>query len=220
MSATDPISDQRLVVLLRQGDLTALETLFARHSAAIYGFFYRTTGSAATGEDLTQEVFLRVLRYHSSFKLGKMFRVWLYGIARNVLSDHRARPMREETMEEIAAEPLSTEPLPTERIERREDRALIHAALARLQDPDRELLMLSRFHDLRHAELAELYGCKVGAIKVRIHRALNGSASSTRPNRRPTSRAASPGWSNSPRPPRPDRRSSFDDSSRSPRLSS
>ena len=100
------------------------------------------------------------------------FRAFLYGIARNVLSDHRARRTAERTMEEIEVEPFSTEPLPTERIERRETRALIHAALGRLGDPDRELLMLSRFHDLRHAELAELYQCTIGAIKVRIHRAL------------------------------------------------
>ena len=63
MDATNPDSDQRLIGLLREGNLTALETLFARYSRAIYGFFYRTTGSVATGEDLTQDVFLRVLRF-------------------------------------------------------------------------------------------------------------------------------------------------------------
>ena len=101
MGATESTSDQRLIGLLREGDLTALETLFSRHSRAIYGFFYRTTGSVATGEDLTQDVFVRVLRYHSSFQPGKAFRVWLYSIARNVLSDHRARRTTEATIEEL-----------------------------------------------------------------------------------------------------------------------
>ncbi len=112
METTDPDSDQRLIGLLRAGDLTALETLFARHSRAIYGFFYRTTGSPATGEDLTQDVFLRVLRYRASFQPGKGFRVWLYGIARNVLSDHRARRTADTTLEDLESEPISTAPLP------------------------------------------------------------------------------------------------------------
>lgn len=172
MITDDRNTDERLISRLHHDDLGSLETLFARHSRAIHGFFFRTTGSAASAEDLTQDVFLRILRYHSSFRPGASFRVWMYGIARNVLSDHRARRAPEAALEDLEHEPASATAPPTEQLERLESRALVRRALARLDGAERELLVLSRFHELRHAELADLFQCTKGAIKVRVHRAL------------------------------------------------
>ena len=50
---------------------------------------------------------------------------------------------------------------------------LLHRALLRLPEEKREALVLSRFQDLRYEEIAELQGCEVGAVKVRVHRAMN-----------------------------------------------
>jgi RNA polymerase sigma-70 factor (ECF subfamily) len=164
--------DQRLIGRLRDGDHGGLEGLFERHSRAIYAFLVRATDSFALSEDLTQEVFLRVLRYHASYRPDRSFRVWLYAIARNVLADHRSRRGEATSLDALKSEPPSRDAPPPEILERDETRARVRAALGRLGDGDRELLVLSRFHDMRHAELAELFGCSIGAIKVRVHRAL------------------------------------------------
>ena len=172
MNAPESNADRPLIDRLRRGDLHALEGLFTRHSRAVYGFFYRTTGSRAVAEDLAQDVFLRILRYRASFRSGRPFRVWMYGIARNVLADHRSRATPETAFDELVDEPVSAGPLAQERLERNESRELVRRALARLGEADRDLLTLSRFQDLKHAELAELFGCTKGAVKVRLHRAV------------------------------------------------
>lgn len=165
-------TDEGLAERLQQGELEALEELFRRYARPIHGFFYRTTGSVPAAEDLTQEVFLRILRYRSSFRPGGTFRVWIYRIARNVLADERTRPSASASLDDLVREPVAESPSAMENLEHQEDRRLLREGLSRLDPADRELLVLTRFHRLKHAELAELFDCSTGAVKVRAHRAL------------------------------------------------
>jgi RNA polymerase sigma-70 factor (ECF subfamily) len=152
------------------GDLVGL--LFERHHRPVYGFFINLTHQSPLSEDLTQEVFLRVLRYATSFKEGSAFRPWLYRIARNVLTDHQNR-LQPVTHLDEADHVHDPRPNAHCLAEASADQARLGQALARLPLEKRELLLLAKDPDLRAQDLAGIYGCTPLALKVRVHRALN-----------------------------------------------
>jgi RNA polymerase sigma-70 factor (ECF subfamily) len=164
----DSADDTQLMARVRVGDGEALALLFERHQGPLVGFLHRMTGSAGLAEDLAQESFLRVLRYARSFKPEAPFRPWLYRIARNVLADHRS-PL-DLPLEPHAASVPAAGPCPHAVLEATERRQRLAEALERLPEDKRELLLLSR--NLGYEALAENFGCSAGALKVRVHRAL------------------------------------------------
>jgi len=120
---------------------------------------------------MTQEVFFRMLKYRHTFRGDGEFTAWMYHMARNVHLDSRrgAAVPGDGEPDEIA----TTDPHAHEILERREGAALVKAALARLPAEKREVLLLSRYEGMRYEAIAELLGCSVEAVKVRVHRALN-----------------------------------------------
>jgi RNA polymerase sigma factor (sigma-70 family) len=176
----DPRSDEDLMALAGAGDRPALETLFERHHRGLYRFFRRTAGRAPAGgddpSDLVQEVFLRVMRYAYAFRPEGSFRGWLYRIARNAAADARRAAARRVALVDDAATDRDAQDSGTgpdlERVERVESVERLSAALGRLSDADREVLLLARFEGLSGAELAESLECSPGAARVRLHRAL------------------------------------------------
>jgi RNA polymerase sigma-70 factor (ECF subfamily) len=129
------------------------------------------TGDRALAEDLVQEVFLRVLRFRHTYRPGSQFRTWIYEIARNVAYDRQRTRGRETPLDD---QPERQEPsaAPDARLIEDEDARLLRTALASLAPEKREVLVLSRFQGLRYEEVAQLVGCEVGTVKVRVHRAL------------------------------------------------
>ena len=152
------------------GDLEAVGILFTRHHRRVHALCYRLTGDAAAAEDLTQESFLRVIRYGRSFEGQAKFTTWLYRVVRNRCLDHNAARKRDrERHETMATDPtMHDSPDPPDR-ERGE---LLGRALDRLPAGMREVLVLSRYQGLRYSEIADLCQDSVGAIKVRAHRAM------------------------------------------------
>jgi len=147
-----------------------LAQLFDRYHRPLFGFFLRLTGQWHLSEDLVQEVFLRVFRYGRSFREGGRFKPWFYQIARRVYLD-QVGPRIEEMGLDLDSLPTLLED-PVARVERDQNRQWLERTLASLPLEKRELLLLSRDPDLSYADLANLYGCSVGALKVRVHRAL------------------------------------------------
>lgn len=166
------MEDAALMALVAAGHSEALAGLFERHHRPLFGFLLRMTGRPAVAEDLVQEAFLRVLRHADSFDARSPFRPWLYRIARNLLADHHVRAAREPAAHLDRLDLRDEGADPHAHAEARQDHARLQAALARLSFEQRELLLLSRDPDLSCADLAALYGCSVGALKVRVHRAL------------------------------------------------
>ena len=164
------VSDLELIEAARSGNLASLNELFSRHHAKVYALCVRMTrGDVA--EDLTQEVFLRVVKFSKGFKGGALFTTWLFRIARNVCLDHLAHAKREDELRErwhLEVDDMTETPdsVPTEQL------ILLEAALQKLDVEKREVLVLSRFHGLSYAEVGEVCKCSVGAVKVRVHRAL------------------------------------------------
>ena len=115
---------------------------------------------------------MRTLKYRKTFRADSRFLPWLYRMAHNACVDHFRRSARDPLLPDELPEPTSGDPSAVERLERGEEAARLREALDRLPADKREVLILSRFEFRRHAEIAELLDCSVGAVKVRVHRAL------------------------------------------------
>jgi len=157
---------------LRHGDMDALETLFQRHHRRLYGFFVHAAASRAAAEEMTQEVFLRLLRYRRSYRPGSSFISWLYRVCRNVLADRLTELTRERLHGAEPDEQPGREPSPAKSFEDAEAAERLRLALQKLAPTDREVLVLARFQELKHNEIATIVGCSTGAVKVRVHRAM------------------------------------------------
>ncbi len=167
----EPLNDGAVMRAVQQGDVASLGILFERYHAPIYRYCVRLTRDAATSEDLVQEVFTRILKYAHTFREGTNFKAWIFRISRNVCHDQFRRQGREVELEEPDARPADLTPV-QETLEQAEDLTRLSRALGRLPDEKRELLILSRFERRKYSEIAQLLDCSVGAVKVRVHRAM------------------------------------------------
>lgn len=165
-------TDSELMSQVRQGDVGKLGILFERHHRRLFSFFYRLSGRRETAEDLVQDVFVRMLRYRESFRDRGELTAWMFALARNVAADQLSRHRLELPEEASPGEPVDEAPPVLERLERADASARLHAALASLPLAKREVLVLSRFGQLKYEQIAGLLGVSVGAVKVRVHRAL------------------------------------------------
>ena len=168
---SDP-TDLELMIDVKDGDVGKLALLFERHHPRIFHFCNRMTGNRAVSEDLVQEVFMRVLKYRETFRGDSAFLPWLYRMAHNACIDHFRRSGREPLPQDELPEPESGAPSAADRVELDEELRLLRRALGRLPVDKREVLVLSRYEQRKYSEIAELLGCSVGAVKVRVHRAL------------------------------------------------
>ena len=166
------ISDTELMVAVREGDLVQLGVLFERHHVGLFNFFLRLTGNRQLSEDLVQEAFIRILKYRKSFRLPGEFRPWLYKLARNAVAAHFRKHGRDHLPPGEPDEQACERPLALDQLQRAESARQLRAALMLLPYERREVLLLSRFGELRYDEIAELLGCSVGAVKLRVHRAV------------------------------------------------
>ncbi|HXW62033.1 MAG TPA: RNA polymerase sigma factor [Candidatus Acidoferrales bacterium] len=163
-----PVPDEEVMMMVRGGAGDMLGVLFDRYQTPLFSFYSKLTGDRAASEDLVQEVFLRILKYRHSYRPGTSFRPWLYKIARNAHLDQarRRRP-------EVEFHPDMAPPVPHNDVAAAsQEQALLHQALLELPEAKREVLLLSRFQGLPYSEVAELIGCQTGAVRVRVHRAL------------------------------------------------
>ena len=164
--------DNQLMKEVKDGKVEKLAILFERHHVALYNFFLRLTGNRSVSEDLVQDVFFRILKYRYTYKGQSKLTIWMYQIARNAHIDHLRKLKEEVPLDEQWGEAASQEPSPVERVEQWQDIALVRKALAKLPLKKREVLVLSRFQNLKYKEIAELSGCHIGTVKANIHRAI------------------------------------------------
>jgi RNA polymerase sigma factor (sigma-70 family) len=162
------VADEELMVQVRNGEVEMLGVLFDRYQTPLYNFYTKMTQDRAVSEDLVQDVFLRILRYRQSYRPGTAFRTWMYQIARNARLDHvrKVKPEEPLTAEPIAAAPSS------DWAQQKQEALLLQRALMLLPEDKREILILSRYQELKYEQIARLMSCEVGAVKVRVHRAL------------------------------------------------
>jgi RNA polymerase sigma factor (sigma-70 family) len=166
------MTDHQIMRDVRDGQVERLAILFERHHVSLFNYFLRLTGNRPAAEDLVQDVFTRILKYRGSYQGEDRFVVWMFKIARNVHIDHLRRLKPAYTLDDQFEEPADADPLPEDRVAREEDAALVAKALARLSPRKQEILVLSRFQNLKYREIADLLECPVGTVKAMVHRAV------------------------------------------------
>ncbi|MFN7492660.1 MAG: RNA polymerase sigma factor [Cyclobacteriaceae bacterium] len=157
---------------VKNGDLGKASVLFDRYHSRIFNFLARLCMDRDLADDLAQNVFLRLIRYRSSYREGNRFMPWIYQMARNTFADHyRAHKNMKNNfldVEKVANSAAET----NEMMEQDEREALLHRSMARLNEEDRELLVLTRFQHLKYEEVASILDTTVANIKVKVHRAI------------------------------------------------
>jgi RNA polymerase sigma-70 factor (ECF subfamily) len=168
------ISDHDLMLAVRDGELDALGELFERHHGPLFGFLAKLTGDRAAAEDIAQIVFQRMLKYRHTYRDDGSFTAWMYHLARRCSADHfrKSNAAPAATDPHDLADHADTRPHAADHATSRDEHALLHVALNRLDPNAREVLLLSRFQELSFAEIATILECSAGAAKVRAHRAL------------------------------------------------
>lgn len=166
------MEDEQIMQAVRSGEVGKLETLFDRHHRALFRYFVRLTSDRAGSEDLVQEVFFRILKYRHSYQPETSFRAWMYQVGRNVWLDQLGRRKREVALPENAGEIGSAETPADRQVQSRQEAVLLRRALAALPPEKREVLVMSRYQELKYEEIASALKCEVGTVKVRVYRAL------------------------------------------------
>jgi RNA polymerase sigma-70 factor (ECF subfamily) len=179
MTAPTTLSDEELLRLILAGDESAFATLYGRRQGGVYRFALRMSGSEALAEDVTQEVFLALMRDPGLYDPARgSLSAYLYGIARNqVLSrlgrDQSYVPMAEEAMsgEAAVSEQLMTRGDPLSDLTRQETIESVRQAVLALPAHYREVVVLCDLQELSYAEAAGVLGCAVGTVRSRLSRA-------------------------------------------------
>lgn len=162
-------SDEFLMKKVKEGDLDKSAILFERYNIKIYNYFLRMTFDKQLSMDLSQNTFYKMLNYRKSYNPELSFKSWLFGVARNVFYDSvNSKHSKTDSIENLKTEKQIEH---DDCIDQYENEALQHA-METLSEDDRELIIMSRFQDIKYAEIAEIQGLTISAVKVKIHRAI------------------------------------------------
>jgi RNA polymerase sigma factor (sigma-70 family) len=163
--------DEELMLAYRDGNAGAFDTLYARHRTRLYRFVLRSVKSRPIGEELFQEIWLRVIEARGRYTPRARFTTWLYTIAHNHLVDHWRR--RGLTLVALDGdEAPGTSPDPADLAQGRESLERFAAALQALPPLQREAFLLHEESELSVAEIAAATGTNVEAAKSRLRYAM------------------------------------------------
>jgi len=188
----DELPDSVLVAKAKRGDWSAFEQLFWRYHERIYTFIWHFLQNREASEDLTQETFIRAWESLGSLKSNDSFQTWLHQIARRLCLDALRKRAWETPMSEISSPNDPTTPLsgpetemefawagenlsddidPEEALLESELKKSVHAAVSKLSQPLREVVVLHYFEGLSVGEIAKVLGVPVGTVLSRLARA-------------------------------------------------
>ena len=171
-------TDSELLARCRTGDHAAWEMVVRQNHQRVYNFAYRYNGRFDEAEDLTQEIFLKVYRTLHTYKpeLGA-FETWMMRVGRNCIIDHYRKLKTErrqadslEGEHEQVAETKNRFASPAEVLDHRELSERVHAALLRLSEDLREVLILRDLEGFAYEEIVEIVRVPIGTVKSRINR--------------------------------------------------
>ena len=166
------MTDEAIMEAVKDGDLQQMSLLFDRYHKRIFNFLARMTMDREMAEDLTQNVFIRLIKYRTSYRHGLKFQSWIYQVARNVFSDHY-QANKNKSSHFIDVEKVSdTVADKNETMDQDEREELLHRSLGMLDEEQREVLVLTRFQQLKYEEVAVIMETTVANIKVKVHRAI------------------------------------------------
>ena len=171
------LNDIELLRLMLAGNEEALALLYRRRHGSIYRFALQMSGSKSIAEDVTQDVFLFLMRDGHVFDPSKgSVSAFLMGVARNYVlrrlrGEHLLAPLADEPDDDgVFLEP-ATDICPLEDLTRAETIESVRKAVLSLPPKYREVVVLCELQDVSYCETAEILGCAIGTVRSRLHRA-------------------------------------------------
>src|ERR1044072_5595945 len=177
MTQRNDVSDNDLLRLMLAGDEEALAQLYRRRQAGVYRFALQMSGSKPIAEDVTQEVFLFLMREGNVFDPARgPVGAFLFGVARNYVLrrlrvEHLLAPLNDESDDDIPVLQSGTDLCPLEDLTRAETIESVRKAVLSLPAKYREVVVLCELQDVSYGETAEILGCAIGTVRSRLHRA-------------------------------------------------
>ncbi len=176
MTTPSPETDDELLMRMRHGDEQAFVSLYRRRQGAIYRFAMHMSGSAQAAEDVTQEVFLALIREDCGFDPERgSLSAYLFGIARKLvlrqLERGRSDVPLDSSGEEVPRMELAAGDNPLVDLTRKETLETLRRAVLALPRRYREVVVLCDLEELDYADAAVTLGCPIGTVRSRLHRA-------------------------------------------------
>jgi RNA polymerase sigma-70 factor (ECF subfamily) len=179
-----PRSDRELMLAFKEGDSEAFVALYDRYTRPLINFFYKMCYDRALAEDLTQETFLRLLRFRKRYRPEATFRTFIYTVARNLWIDrHRSKKAAPKT---ISAELRVQEDGATigdlvpgreqgvvKRLADQEAAELVRTAVEDLPEGQRMVFLLAEAQGLKYREISEILEIPIGTVKSRMNAAIS-----------------------------------------------
>ena len=164
--------DAALVERIAAGDEEAFVQVYRRRSRGVYRFALQMSGSATIADEVTQEVFLAVMREAARFDPARgSFLSYLYGVARNhVLRQQRQRPVVALDARPDIADGLSAPDDPLADAVRQQTVATVRRAVQSLPAHYREAVLLCDIEGLDYRDAARVIDCPVGTVRSRLAR--------------------------------------------------
>jgi RNA polymerase sigma-70 factor (ECF subfamily) len=172
--ASDSTLDDTLLQRIAAGDAAAFTALFRRRQGDVYRVALLMTGRRAAAEDVTQDVFLAVMREAARYEPGRStVTAWLCGIARNqsrrrLERDGRLVPLPDEHEEDAA---VAVQADPTDDLANAQRVDALRRAVLSLPLRYREVVVLCDLEELSYRDAAVSLDCAVGTVRSRLHRA-------------------------------------------------
>ncbi|WP_433330694.1 RNA polymerase sigma factor [Spirillospora sp. CA-294931] len=171
----ETLSDTDLWARAQAGDEHAFGLLFDRHSKTVYNYCFRRTADWSAAEDLTSVVFLETWRRRGKVRLASdTLLPWLYGVANNVLHNHR-RSLRRHRAAMARLPALPPPPDDAEeaaaRLDMEREVRRVLESIRHLSKADQEILALCVWEGLGYQEAAAALGVTVGTVRSRLSRA-------------------------------------------------
>jgi RNA polymerase sigma-70 factor (ECF subfamily) len=165
--------DEKLLLLLKQGDESAFESIYWKYSAWIYNFANTLLYDRLSAEDITQTVFLKVWEKHEDINPNDSFESYLFTIARNLIYKETEKRLSCEKVFEVLNQKLRKEDTLTEQqIETKSLREYIDSLIEQLPPARKEIYKLSRVEHLSNKEIAEKLNLSEKTVETQIYRAL------------------------------------------------
>lgn len=177
MKSLEEFDDSELLRSVLAGDEEAFVTLYRRRQGAVYRFAYQMSGSAPLAEDVTQEVFLFLMRSGHVFdKQRGSLNSFLLGVTRNYVlrrlrGEYVLTPFPDDLKTAEALDDQVDLSNPLDDLTRAESIETVRKAVLSLPERYREVIVLCELQDMSYGEAAEVLNCAIGTIRSRLHRA-------------------------------------------------
>ena len=177
MNLKSDLSDSELLRSMLAGDEEALAILYRRRQGGIFRFALQMSGSKTIAEDVTQEVFLFLMREGHVFDPARgSVSAFLMGVARNhvlrrLRVEHLLAPLGDDSDDDGPFVHPSSDLCPLDDLTRAETIESVRKAVLSLPSKYREVVVLCELQDISYGETAEILGCAIGTVRSRLHRA-------------------------------------------------